>query len=510
MIHKRVLKIIDVLLKHDKYITIDDVSSNLQVSNKTIRNDLQIVEEWLCEHNLKLIKKTGVGIMIEGSRDDKLRVMDRIKEKSKELLDYSPQARKIFIVMQLLTFDNCRIYELSKQLYVSRATIHKDILAVSDQLATYKINMHRKNNNGISIEGNERSFRNLMLELMLHDNGYQKFLDIVKNPQYICDGSFVFPGLEVSDDEVKDFVSCVLSANNTYISTLTLQSLILVLLRMFITFLRMQDHHYVVLSDHFIVELEKEAYFDDVNNLCNRLANHYRMIIPNMDKRYIQVYFLSSQNSVNLPAKDKEEALFIANSIIACWQEHLKLPFQKDTVLKTSLYAHMCPAIVRFRHGILNNNPLLTDIMSIYKYTFDIAKESVQCIEKHFSCHVSDDEIGYLALHLAASLERMKQPIQTILITHGGPSAAKLLEDKLTQLFEIKIISVQTFFSVQIEDIQNAELIISTSPLRISTKLPTLQINSILQDYDISRLHDAIKDYYKIKNNPLNFRKDVA
>lgn len=508
MLHKRVLNIMDVLLKQDTYITIDDVASILQVSNKTIRNDLRIVEEWLCEHTLTLIKKTGVGIKIDGSRDDKLRIMDSIKEKSNELIDYSPQARKIFIVMQLLTFDRCRIYELSKQLYVSRATIHKDILSLSEQLTAYKVKLHRKNNNGLRMEGNERSFRNLMLELMLHDNGYQKFLAIMKHTQYICDGSFVFPGLEVSDDEVKDFVACVLSANNTYISTLAFPSLVLILLRMFITYLRMQDHHYVALSDPFLTELDKESFFQDVNNLCNRLANHYRITIPDMEKRYIQVYFLASQHSTNLPEKDKEEALHTANSIIQHWQKHLKLPFHEDAVLNISLYAHMCPAIVRFRHGILNNNPLLADIQSIYPHTFAIAKDSIHDIEQHFSCQVSDDEIGYLALHLAASLERMKKPLQTILITHGGPSVAKLLHDKLAQLPEIVIVSVQTFFSMQANDIQDAEFIISTTPLRIPTKIPVLLINSILQDYDMNRLHAIIKDQYTVKNNPLHHKND--
>mgnify|MGYP001362212453 CR=1 FL=1 len=59
--NKRIMKIVDVLLKQDSYITIDKISEELAVSNKTIRNDLQIVDQYLEENNLKLIKKTGVG-----------------------------------------------------------------------------------------------------------------------------------------------------------------------------------------------------------------------------------------------------------------------------------------------------------------------------------------------------------------------------------------------------------------------------------------------------------------
>lgn len=81
--NNRVMKIVDVLLKEDSYITIDKISETLNVSNKTIRNDLQIVEEYLNENNLQLIKKTGVGICIEGSIKDKLLVMQTVKEKIK-------------------------------------------------------------------------------------------------------------------------------------------------------------------------------------------------------------------------------------------------------------------------------------------------------------------------------------------------------------------------------------------------------------------------------------------
>ena len=63
--NKRIMKIVDVLLKQDSYITIDKISEELAVSNKTIRNDLQIVDQYLEENNLKLIKKTGVGIRID-------------------------------------------------------------------------------------------------------------------------------------------------------------------------------------------------------------------------------------------------------------------------------------------------------------------------------------------------------------------------------------------------------------------------------------------------------------
>lgn len=507
MMNKRVMKIVDVLLKHDAYITIDHISEELHVSNKTIRNDLQLVGEWLSEQQLTLIKKTGVGVLIEGSKNKKLHILESIQEKNKKVGDYSPQARKLFIGMQLCVYENCRIFELSKQLYVSRATIHKDIQALDKLLYTYHIQLHRKNNHGLSIEGKERYIRNFLIELMLRDNGYFQFMNIIRDEHYECDGSYVYPGLEVSDDEVKDMIDCILSAHNRYIDSLNFQSLVLVLLRIFVTFQRMQDRHFIKLSQQFLDELSTESCYQETRAICDRLGNHYRTSFPELEIRYLQVYFLSLKNTNDLNIQDQAEATLLTDLLLASWSEQLHLPFSQDEELRKALYLHLCPALTRFRHGIPNENPLLPEIYNLYSKTFEVTKNSIGCIEDHFHCEVSEDETGYLALHLAASIERMKKPLQTLLITHNGTGAGTLLQTKLAaQIPEINIASHKTFFSIDKQDTIGIELIISTLDLQLNVTIPMIRVHSILHDYDILRLKDTVKALYNQKNDPLNFK----
>lgn len=505
--NKRILEIVDILLKQDSYITIDTISEILNVSNKTVRNDLRIVEEYVKENQLELIKKTGVGICIQGKTDDKLRVLESIKSKNRTLADFSPQARQIFIGMQLCTFENCRIFELSEQLYVSRATIHKDIISLSAALETYKISLHRKNNNGIFIEGKEKNIRNFLLELMLRDNGYQTLVKIIHQDNYICDGSLVYPGMEITDDEAKDFIDCILSSGNSYINSLTFPSLIHVLLRMFVAYQRIQDHHIIQLSDEFINDLKQEPFYKEARDLCDRLSNHYRILIPDVEVRYIQVYFLAMQSSKDLSEKEQQEARNLTSSLISSWSEQLHLPFDEDKELYQSVFEFLCPAVIRFRHGIPNENLLMQDIHNLYEHTFQVARKSVTCIEDYFHCKVSDDEVGFLALYLASALENMKKPLNTIIVSHGGVGASTLLWRKLkAQISEINIVSIETFFSIYEYDLKNIDIIISTLELNLNTPIPIIQVNSLLHDYDFVRLKNIILKYYKIKNDPYNFK----
>ncbi|MFR9118918.1 MAG: hypothetical protein ACLVJX_08565 [Merdibacter sp.] len=98
----------------------------------------------------------------------------------------------------------------------------------------------------------------------------------------------------------------------------------------------------------------------------------------------------------------------------------------------------------------------------------------------------------------------MKQPLRTVLVTHGGTAASNVLRQKLIhQINEIDIIAQESFLSIHHCDLSHAELIISTIELSLKENIPVLLINPLLHDYDILRLKDVVKEYYKRKNDPM-------
>ncbi len=107
-------------------------------------------------------------------------------------------------------------------------------------------------------------------------------------------------------------------------------------------------------------------------------------------------------------------------------------------------------------------------------------------------------------MHLAASLERLKKPLRTILVTHEGTAAAAILKQKLIhQINEIDIVDQESFLSIHHCDLTDIDLIISTIEISLKTDIPILLINPLLHNYDILRLKDAVKEYYNQKNDPI-------
>lgn len=512
MINNRFLDIVRLLLKQDDYITINEISKNLNVSNKTIRNDLVQVGDWLKENNLNLIKKTGVGVMIEGDKTAKLNIYNQVQEKNKKNIDYSPQARKIYIGMKLILNEKSHIFELAEELYVSRATIHKDILSLMPVFESYKIKVNRKNNNGLFIEGSEKNIRKILFDLMLQDNGYSIFSQMIKNTNFACDGSFPFAALDVNDDELKEFLQVLEIVNNKQLHSLLLSSLIHIILHILISYVRMNQNNYIHLSDEFKNELANQPYYDDAKDLLLAITNHYDLNLSEDEIRYLQIFLISTQNSGQHEVENKEEALELTKKLLREWDKALPgYNFLNDHILYTVIFQHTCPSISRFKHGIMINNPLMNDIEVMYKNTFEVVKQSMHVIENKYNCKVSDDEAGFYTLHLAAALDRFKKPLRTLLCSHGNLGATNLLVQKLnTQFPELEIIETVNFVTIHDAKLENIDLILSTIDLDFEVLCPLVRINIFLYDHDITRLKNVISSYYKDKNNPLNNSKKAV
>ena len=241
--------------------------------------------------------------------------------------------------------------------------------------------------------------------------------------------------------------------------------------------------------------------------MTNRLLNHYHIAIPEVETRYLQVYFLSMQSPLAINEEDHAEANRLCECLLQAWGDQLHRDFTHDHILRQSLIDHLTPSLTRFRHGISIDNPLMSQIHDLYMHTFNVVKNSIACIEERYHCKVSDDEISFLALHLAAALERQKEPLRTILVTHEGAGASAILYQKLTQRIpEIKIIAQESFLSIYARNLNDADLIITTIDLSLDQEIPTVLINSLLHDYDIVHLKDVVDQYYKNKNDPMKWK----
>ena len=92
------------------------------------------------------------------------------------------------------------------------------------------------------------------------------------------------------------------------------------------------------------------------------------------------------------------EYIEIGEKIIALAKEKLGKKLSDNIYI--SLVDHIYMAINRFLEGIEVKNALLWDIKRFYKDEYPIGISALDMIEKEFKVRLSDDEAGFIALHI--------------------------------------------------------------------------------------------------------------
>ena len=504
----RLIKILRILIENQEYITMQTLSKKLGVSPKTIQLDLSKLEDWLQGKELRLIRKTGQGILLEGEMSKKLEIRKDIEIDRKIESDYTPNSRVNYIAMRLLaSSEEVRIYDLADSLFSSRATIQKDLERVSKLLEQYEITLIRQKNRGLRIEGKERKIRNCLLDLLLNSAELKNVVDLITGTVVMKDTDRPFQSLEMTVKDANRFLNALKRRQSSFIEDLPFQALITVFLMSYISFQRYNEGKPVVLSDKFTKSLQGDAFRKEVDYMAHVIEEEYGVSLPEMEKSFLQVYFLSQSRYGERHKVDQEEAKELAINLVRYWEECLGHLLNDKEKLMESLTAHLIPALTRFRHGIYMENPILSEIKEIHNNTFQIVKSGKEILENRYKNQVSDDELGFLTLHLAAALDRMKAPLRVLLVSHLGLGVRKLLEERLQRKIpEIKIAKTASYFSIYDQDLKGIDLIFTTIDLKGITDVPVLHVNPLFDSKDTDILRKLVKPFFDKKNDPYRLK----
>lgn len=111
----------------------------------------------------------------------------------------------------------------------------------------------------------------------------------------------------------------------------------------------------------------------------------------------------------------EEETDQLTLAMIKAVDRELKLGILHDKELKIGLALHMKPAISRNRYGMNLRNPMLAAIKEHYPLAFEAGIIAGIVIKEQTGIEIHENEIGYLALHFGAAIERKnRKPAETL------------------------------------------------------------------------------------------------
>jgi mannitol operon transcriptional antiterminator len=167
--NKRIISIIQELCKLEKNINISGLAKQFQVSQRTIRNDLNAINEILKEHGLAELKVEKGGSI---SRNNKfVDILSFVSEKSFYEYKLSKEERKrVASALLVNSTGYITLSMIADNLFVSRATIISDLDEIKAFIKKGNLKVLSHPNKGLRVEGRESDKRLFLMRLFDSNN----------------------------------------------------------------------------------------------------------------------------------------------------------------------------------------------------------------------------------------------------------------------------------------------------------------------------------------------------
>jgi activator of the mannose operon, transcriptional antiterminator len=162
---KALLRIL--LTESEEHHLVQKLAERLDCSEKTVRSDLKLIEEYLQEHSdAKIIRKPGYGVYIEIDEHENTRIFSTLQladfqEKSEE--DHDRLIQTAYHL--LMNIKPVTVTELSSRYYVNKAVIKKDLIRLEEWLKKFNLDLITKQKVGLNVEGREKDKRRALARL---------------------------------------------------------------------------------------------------------------------------------------------------------------------------------------------------------------------------------------------------------------------------------------------------------------------------------------------------------
>lgn len=488
---------------HDAPLTVKQLAGRFGVSERTIRYDLDFVEEALKHKGLVLCKQTNRGVWIEATAG--LTELPRLAFRDYVL---SRRERCQAIVVYLLTAGRAAAAEeLAEHLLVSRSTLLADLESVKELLVKYQAELASKRGLGLWIEGKEKNLRNLLVQIF-------------------CTGTYDVSAPDQQEGEYPYEAELF----HAYAGTLPVAELAAFMIRL----LQEQSLAYTDFSINYMVislsvqlkRLQQGRRLEEADSggfsgmsgsffaglarqIAAELSRHDHRISEEGEVTFIIRQLLGSQISCfsRLDEGERQKvnllALNLAESFIKSCQRWLGDIYADDEELLYGLALHLQPAIERARCKVTLTNPMLPQIREKYGELFAIVLKAVREIEQELGAGLSEDEIGYLTIHFGAAIERKKsraqKSLKVVLVCGNGIGTAKLLSITLkSRMPYLDIVKVLSLYEWKQQTVSGVDLVISTVPLK-RQDAAVLHVSPILSALEMQVIENQIQSVYHKK-----------
>jgi len=498
---ERQIELLIKIINSTEAITYQQLADYFHVSKRTIRYDIEDVDDFLLENGFsELEKKPNLGVFIndKSNRDDLIHRIES-KRNSHEYVISAYERRKKIVLELLMSDKFTRIRDLEILVDVSRSTVKNDLKFVKNWMLQVDVGVESIANHGIRICGDENKIRFAIVQIL-----YDYFSDdhvsgkVILRKEELVQDEYIQQ--IVTKREVEFIEQTLRTAEDALDIVFTDAAFVIIIVYVIIAVHRMKQMKYIAYPKSGFAKIARTTEFTIALNVANRLNKFFNIGITNEEVASLTDYILQANYSTNNLVLDKNyvELQMLVQMMINEIAAITDSKIEEDQLLFDGLIKHLKPAIYRLENDMQYMNPLKDEIVERYRQLFLQVKQALIRVEEYVKKSCNDDEVAYFTLHFAAALDRLSSQIgeikKILLVCGTGNGSVHLLSSRLQSEFFIEIIGNVAYHQVYKAVCENqVDLIVSTVPLsdRIAG-VHAITVSPLLNMDDLKKLSNFL------------------
>lgn len=522
-IKRRSLLILQQLLNLEDPISLQKLSAQNKISERTIRYDIDDLNFFLKPLKIKIdvSKKRGVSLNITDT--EKQCLLEQLKTLNRDNLFFSVQERVDFIIIKLLSSPTpVTIASLADEIGISRTSLNNSMKDVYHWFDSLGIKVIKKTNYGIKLEYTENQYRKAVVKLSNREDNKTFFYQLLLKDNTNYSDNFLNPAnyvlpyyFEALFDEI-DFYKMMDAlgyleelmdfkfADSSYIS---------LLIHLTMAIKRLRKNRTIEMSSYQLQCLQQTNEFQIAQRFGELLEAEFGIDIPPEEIGYISLHLMGATSRKRNPLLKEEDSIRqIAKEIVNRTEKYLGFHIGSNYIgeLIDDLVIHLSPAFIRLKYDMLITNPILDMIKDQYSNIFEATLMSCKEVSAEYGLFsFPDDEIAFIAMHIGATLEKIRrnsaEKIKVAIMCSSGIGTAKMLSNRLQNEFQqlcvVGELSLTNFSQLDNMDIS---MVITTIDIPFNYSKPIIQVSPLLTDHDIKKIEDLLNITRSSWNNALN------
>ncbi|WP_260076122.1 BglG family transcription antiterminator [Oceanobacillus kimchii] len=486
--------ILKILLEAEKEMPVKDIAGQLGVSIRTIHREIKKTEKVLEDYQLNLTKKTGTGIIIQGSLENKNVLQQAIEELSSAEL--TEEERQVILLYTLLQFrDPVKLFHLATELNVTIAMVSQDLNKLESQVKSFGLSLIRKKGYGVRIEGDEARKRSVLSHLISRHIDPFQYVEKLKEriQEDVAKSDTISARLLglVDADKLDKIEEQIQRMRHQLPYDLADSAYIGLVVHLALAIERLQKGDTIHFDDGYKEQIKDKQEYKIAAEIIDHLEEAFSLSIPEDEIGYITMHlmgaklrenqnYLLEESSMDIAYKAKELIRFVSNE--------MNIDVTTNNRFLNDLTTHLKPAVYRLKQQMNINNPMIDEIKKDYVELFEVVDKAIQHVFPNIA--FPDEEIGYIVLHFAATFLQTdsQSDIKVLVICSSGIGTSKMLASKLKNTFpEISIANHQSLFDLNEETLSGYDVIVSTVALEDINRSYVL-ISPLLTDEEARKI----------------------